>query len=76
VVDDKYGQAVTAVIQARGDHEPSTEEIREFLRPMLSGYKLPRAITYVPEIPRSATGKANYPKAKELAVQATSGAGV
>jgi acyl-CoA synthetase (AMP-forming)/AMP-acid ligase II len=71
VLDDKYGQAVTAVIQPRGETHPSTDEIRQFLRPMLSGYKLPRAVTYVDEIPRSATGKANYPKAKELAVAAT-----
>ncbi len=70
VVDDKYGQAVTAVIQPRGDAQPTTEEIRDFLRPMLSGYKLPRAVTYVAEIPRSATGKANYPRAKELAIAA------
>jgi hypothetical protein len=27
-------------------------------------------VTYVPEIPRSATGKANYPKARELATGA------
>jgi acyl-CoA synthetase (AMP-forming)/AMP-acid ligase II len=73
VVDDKYGQAVTAVIQPRGEEQPTTEEIRQFLRPMLSGYKLPRAVTYVVEIPRSATGKANYPKAKELAVAAVGG---
>ncbi|GAA1924027.1 acyl-CoA synthetase [Nocardioides marmoribigeumensis] len=70
VVDDKYGQAVTAVIQPRGEDHPSVAELRDFLRPMLSGYKLPRAVTYVPEIPRSATGKANYPKAKEIAVAA------
>jgi acyl-CoA synthetase (AMP-forming)/AMP-acid ligase II len=37
---------------------------------MLSGYKLPRSVTYVAEIPRSATGKANYPRAKELATAA------
>jgi acyl-CoA synthetase (AMP-forming)/AMP-acid ligase II len=70
VVDDKYGQSVTAVIQPRGETRPSTEEIRDFLRPMLSGYKLPRAVTYVEEIPRSATGKANYPRAKEIAIAA------
>ena len=73
---DAHGQMVTAVIQPRGDAQPSTDEIRQFLRPMLSGYKLPRAVTCVAEIPRSATGKANYPRAKELAVAATSGAGV
>ena len=73
LTDEHYGQAVSAVIQARGDNRPSVDELRTFLRSQLSGYKLPRSITYVDEIPRSATGKANYPKAKELATQ---GAGV
>jgi acyl-CoA synthetase (AMP-forming)/AMP-acid ligase II len=70
VTDENYGQAVSAVIQARDGKEPPLEELRTFLRPMLSGYKLPRSVTYVPEIPRSATGKANYPKARELATRA------
>jgi acyl-CoA synthetase (AMP-forming)/AMP-acid ligase II len=67
VTDENYGQAVSAVIQPRGESRPTLEELRAFLRPMLSGYKRPRSVTYVPEIPRSATGKANYPKARELA---------
>jgi len=70
VTDENYGQAVSAVIQPRGENRPALEELRTFLRPMLSGYKLPRSVTYVPEIPRSATGKANYPKARELATGA------
>jgi acyl-CoA synthetase (AMP-forming)/AMP-acid ligase II len=70
VTDENYGQAVSAVIQPRGESRPSAEDLRTFLRPMLSGYKLPRSVTYVPEIPRSATGKANYPKARELAAGA------
>jgi len=70
VTDENYGQAVSAVIQPRGENQPTLEELRTFLRPMLSGYKLPRAVTYVPEIPRSATGKANYPKARELVTAA------
>jgi len=73
VADENYGQAVTAVIQARGDHQPDVEELRSFLRASLSGYKLPRAVTYVEQIPRSATGKANYPIARELAGAAPSG---
>jgi acyl-CoA synthetase (AMP-forming)/AMP-acid ligase II len=67
VADENYGQAVSAVVQPRGDNRPELDELRTFLRPMLSGYKLPRSLTYVDEIPRSATGKANYPKAKEMA---------
>ena len=69
LTDENYGQAVSAVVQVRGESRPTVEELRTFLRPMLSGYKLPRSVTYVTEIPRSATGKANYPRAKELATQ-------
>ena len=66
--DDKYGQAVAAVVQLRDGEELTLEGLREFLRNSLSGYKLPRALTIVAEIPRNATGKAQYPKAKEMAL--------
>ncbi|MBM9458927.1 acyl-CoA synthetase [Nocardioides sp. zg-536] len=66
--DPKYGQAVTAVVEPRPGEQVELEELRTFLRAHLSGYKLPRALTIVPEIPRNATGKAQYPKAKELAL--------
>ena len=68
VPDEKYGQSVTAVIQPREESTVELEDLRSFLRAHLSGYKLPRAITLVEEIPRNATGKAQYPKAKELAM--------
>jgi acyl-CoA synthetase (AMP-forming)/AMP-acid ligase II len=76
IPDEKYGQAVAAVVQVREGHAIELEELREFLRAHLSGYKLPRAMTVVPEIPRNATGKAQYPRAKEilLAAQAQEGA--
>lgn len=67
VTDERWGQHVSAVIQARSEAPPTLEDLREHLRPLLSGYKLPRSVSYVDEIPRSATGKANYPAAKELA---------
>ncbi len=68
IPDEKYGQSVTAVVQAREGADVHLEDLRTFLRQHLSGYKLPRAITLVEEIPRNATGKAQYPKAKELAM--------
>ena len=71
--DEKYGQTVAAVVQAREGHTVELEELRDFLRASLSGYKLPRALTLVPEIPRNATGKAQYPRAKEMALE-TNGA--
>jgi 3-oxocholest-4-en-26-oate---CoA ligase len=69
IPDEKFGQAVAAVVQVREGHSVELDELREFLRASLSGYKLPRALTIVPEIPRNATGKAQYPRAKELVMQ-------
>ena len=70
IPDDKYGQAVAAAVQVREGMTVELEELRGFLREFLSGYKLPRAMTIVPEIPRNATGKAQYPRAKELVLEA------
>ncbi|MGA8256368.1 MAG: acyl-CoA synthetase [Nocardioides sp.] len=69
IPDEKYGQAVAAVVQPREGATVELEELRTFLRAHLSGYKLPRTLTIVPEIPRNATGKAQYPRAKEMALE-------
>jgi 3-oxocholest-4-en-26-oate---CoA ligase len=73
IPDERYGEAVAAVVQPRPGATIELEGLRTFLRAHLSGYKLPRALTIVDEVPRNATGKAQYPKAKEiaLATQAT-----
>lgn len=66
--DDKYGQSVAAVVQVRDGEELDLDGLRSFLRSSLSGYKLPRSLTIVAEVPRNATGKAQYPAAKEMAL--------
>jgi acyl-CoA synthetase (AMP-forming)/AMP-acid ligase II len=68
VPDEKYGQAVAAVVELREGATLDLDELREFLRAHLSGYKLPRSLTIVPQVPRNATGKAQYPAAKEMAL--------
>lgn len=68
IPDERYGQAVAAVVELREGAGLELEDLREYLRAHLSGYKLPRALTIVDRIPRNATGKAQYPKAKELAM--------
>ena len=70
--DERLGQQVAAVVQVREGREVTLEELNNHLRKQLSGYKLPRSISYVDEIPRHVTGKANYPRAKELAMVARS----
>ena len=67
--NERFGSQVTAVVEAREGTSPTLESIDAHLRPLLSGYKIPRALVLVPQIPRHATGKANYPKAKEIALE-------
>ena len=68
VPDEKYGQAVAAVVEVREGQTLELEDLRTFLRAYLSGYKLPRSLTLVDQVPRNAAGKAQYPAAKELAL--------
>ncbi len=68
IPDQKYGQAVAAVVELRENQSLGLYELRTFLRASLSGYKLPRAMTLVAQIPRNAAGKPQYPQAKELAL--------
>ncbi|MEP9365174.1 acyl-CoA synthetase [Nocardioides sp. CN2-186] len=68
VPDEKYGQAVAAVVELREGESLELEDLRTYLRAHLSGYKLPRTLTLVDQVPRNAAGKAQYPAAKELAL--------
>jgi len=67
--NERFGSQVTAVVEPREGASPTLESVDAHLRPLLSGYKLPRALVVVPQIPRHATGKANYPKAKDVALR-------
>jgi len=67
VPDERFGSAVAAVVQPREGAQLTLEGLQAYLREHLSGYKLPRSMVLVDEIPRHATGKADYPSAKRLA---------
>jgi len=64
---ERFGQQVTAVVQARTGEAPSEPELVEFCAHHLARYKLPRTIVYVDEMVRSPSGKADYRWAKKLA---------
>ena len=68
IPDENYGQTVAAVVELREGASLELDELRTFLRAHLSGYKLPRSLTVVDRIPRNATGKAQYPAAKDMAL--------
>ena len=68
VPDDRWGQAVCAVVQVTpGQDEPTLEALAEHAREHLARYKVPRHLILVEEIHRSPSGKPDYPWATELA---------
>ncbi|MFC3994603.1 fatty acyl-CoA synthetase [Nocardiopsis sediminis] len=55
VPDDTWGEAVTAVAVLKG--EATEEELIEFARGRLAGFKVPKRVLLVDELPRNGSGK-------------------
>ncbi len=57
VPDDRWGEAVKAVVVRRSGAELSEAALIEFARSRIAGYKLPKSVDFVDELPRNASGK-------------------
>lgn len=56
--DEEWGELVVAMIQpVPGADRPPEREIIDFCRDRLAGFKRPRRVVYVDELPRNAAGK-------------------
>jgi acyl-CoA synthetase (AMP-forming)/AMP-acid ligase II len=60
---ERWGEQVTAAVIARA--EVTVEELREFARPHLAGFKLPRALVRVDSLPRTSAGKVRRAELRE-----------
>ncbi len=66
---DRWGEQVTAVVSLRGEGAITLSEAQDEARKHVSGYKIPREIHVVDEIPRAPSGKPDYKTAKEIALR-------
>ncbi len=66
--DDRFGSKVTAVVAARGGQTLSLEGVQQHAREHIAGYKLPRELHVVDEVPRAPSGKPAYPQALAIAL--------
>ncbi len=66
--DERFGSKVTAVVQPRGEVRLDLAGVQEHARKHIAGYKLPRELHVVDEVPRAPSGKPAYPKALEMAL--------
>jgi len=65
--DPTYGQQVAALVQPRPGVDLDVDDVRRELRQHLSGYKIPRTMHLVAQVPRHVTGKADYRRGREIA---------
>jgi 3-oxocholest-4-en-26-oate---CoA ligase len=66
VPDDRYVERIAAIVTPRDGATPSLDELQDFCRSKLAGYKLPRQLHLTDEIPRTPVGKPDYRWAKSI----------
>ena len=57
VDDEQFGQRLKAVVVTRDGKELSADEVKRYVKENLAGYKVPRDVEFVYELPRTSTGK-------------------
>ena len=66
---ERWGQQVTALVQRRDDSEVTEEDLRQHVRSLISNYKVPKEIVFVPQVPRTPVSKVDYRASTELALE-------
>jgi acyl-CoA synthetase (AMP-forming)/AMP-acid ligase II len=65
VDDEDYGQRLKAVVVTREGASLSEDEVKRYVKSNLAGYKVPRDVEFMDELPRNATGKVLKRELKE-----------
>jgi acyl-CoA synthetase (AMP-forming)/AMP-acid ligase II len=63
VDDEKFGQRLKAVVVTK--KKMSADEVKKYVKSNLAGYKVPRDVEFVDELPRTSTGKVLKRELKE-----------
>ena len=67
IPDDKWGEAVKAIVVLKEGQEATSEELMEFCRDKMAGYKRPKTVDFIEEdeMPRTGSGKKLHRKLRE-----------
>ncbi|MEO8714962.1 MAG: long-chain-fatty-acid--CoA ligase [Acetobacteraceae bacterium] len=57
VPDERWGEAVKAIVVLKPGQQATAEDIVEFARERIAGYKLPKTVDFVVALPRNPSGK-------------------
>lgn len=71
VPDEQWGEAVTAIVEPRNGKDFSVEQIKDFCKGQISGYKIPKRVLLVnhTDWPITMTGKYDKPALRKLAME-------
>jgi fatty-acyl-CoA synthase len=69
--DEKFGQAVTAVVSCADGAVVTEADIITNVKGQLAGFKAPKRVVFISQVPRAPNGKADYKSAKQHAVDAS-----
>ncbi len=70
VPDDRFGQAVTGVVELREGYDLHAEELISTVKEHLASYKAPKRVVSIPSIGRAANGKVDYKRLTTFACEA------
>jgi fatty-acyl-CoA synthase len=65
VDDEKFGQRLKAVVVTRGSKKLTEDAVKKYVKSNLAGYKVPRDVVFMKELPRTSTGKVLKRELKE-----------
>lgn len=57
IPDEKWGEAVKAIVVLKPGTNPKPEDIIAFTKDRIAGYKCPKSIDFIDELPRNPSGK-------------------
>ena len=72
IPDDEMGERLVGLV-SRKDGTTTPDDLVEFCRRSIAGYKVPRHLVVVPEVPRSPMGKVNKRAARDMYLAAERG---
>lgn len=58
IPDEQWGESVLAFVVTKADASVTTDELIDFCRSRLAGYKIPHRVEFIDTVPRNASGKA------------------
>lgn len=66
---ERWGEQVTALVELREGAQVSEADLDRHVRSKVAGYKAPKVVLFVNQVPRTPVAKVDYPATKQMALQ-------